>query len=121
MPAGTFRSYESFQILVRALVPRASESPLRLRAGVVELVQVAQVLGTLRRAVSAKRPSCLLCFDLSKAFDLLDWDKLAAKLKHRGFRGNFLLWHSEFVRGRSGKVQLDGGGRERRQRWEPIP
>ena len=69
---------------------------------------VGHVIGTLKSARREKRHACLLCFDLTKAFDMMDVAKLGALLARRGFRGRTLAWLQNFARRRRGRVRVGG-------------
>lgn len=75
------------------------------------------------RELDSKNHSLGLFFDLSKAFDTVDHDRLLCKLENMGIRGLPLDWFSSYLRGRSQYVEIlaaDGTGCLRRHKSSEV-
>ena len=66
-----------------------------------------KIVNDISTAMDKSLPSILVLLDQSKAFDLVNFDLLLAKLKYIGFENQAINWLSSYVRGRSQKVKID--------------
>ena len=62
----------------------------------------------VHKGLTAKHNVGAVFMDLSRAFDVMNHDILEIKLKHYGFRGNFLCLLMSFIRNRKYFVNING-------------
>lgn len=63
-----------------------------------------KVVNDISTAMDKSLPSVLVLLDQSKAFDLVNFELLLAKLKHIGFENAALKWLNSYIIGRTQKV-----------------
>ena len=70
--------------------------------------QMLECLYDWSYSVETRRFVDIIYLDLAKAFDSVSHAKLLAKLEHVGIRGRMLEWISQFLRGRTQAVSVNG-------------
>eukprot|EP00659_Diplonema_papillatum_P018150 gene18150-27958_t len=70
--------------------------------------QIAAVQSSLYEARDNGKRSVLLLFDIRKAFDTVDKNKLMDQLKVKGVSGRMLNWIAKFLRGRRAAAKVNG-------------
>ena len=70
--------------------------------------QLAMLVEDLTRKASQGTQTDLILLDFSKAFDMVNHEKLLLKLHKYGIRGTTLSWIRAFLSGRTQTVVLEG-------------
>ncbi|KAJ9449864.1 putative RNA-directed DNA polymerase from transposon BS [Diplonema papillatum] len=70
--------------------------------------QLFTAVTTIDRSLREKRHTCLLVFDLAKAFDTVDHDRLIKVMRDRGIPAKLVNWVEAFLRDRVAKFRIGG-------------
>ncbi|KAJ9453358.1 putative RNA-directed DNA polymerase from transposon BS [Diplonema papillatum] len=70
--------------------------------------QLFTAVTTIDRSLREKRYTCLLVFDLAKAFDTVDHDRLIKVMRDRGIPAKLVSWVEAFLRDRVAKFRIGG-------------
>ncbi|KAJ9444828.1 putative RNA-directed DNA polymerase from transposon BS [Diplonema papillatum] len=70
--------------------------------------QLFTAVTTIDRSLREKRYTCLLVFDLAKAFDTVDHDRLIKVMRDRGIPAKLVNWVEAFLRDRVAKFRIGG-------------
>ena len=70
--------------------------------------QMAETLDDFTRALDNKLNVDCIYFDISKAFDTIEIDRIIAKLFNLGFTGNITSWIQNFLTNRKIQVKVNG-------------
>ena len=85
-----------------------SKSQYGFRKNVSTETALINFIDFVHKGLTSKHYVGTIFMDLSRAFDVMDHDILEIKLKHYGFRGNFLKLIMSFVRHRKYFVNING-------------
>ena len=85
-----------------------SKSQFGFRKGVSTETALINFIDFVHKGLTAKHNVGAIFMDLSKAFDVMDHDILEIKLRHYGFRGNFIKLLMSFIRERKYFVNING-------------
>ena len=69
---------------------------------------MAETLDDFTRAIDNKLNVDCIYFDISKAFDTIEIDRIIAKLHNLGFTGNIVGWIQNFLTNRKIQVKVNG-------------
>ena len=70
--------------------------------------QMAETLDDFTRALDNKLNVDCIYFDISKAFDTIEIDRIIAKLSNLGFTGNIIFWIQNFLTNKKIQVKVNG-------------
>ncbi|KAJ9450878.1 RNA-directed DNA polymerase from mobile element jockey, partial [Diplonema papillatum] len=70
--------------------------------------QLFKTVTTVDRSLRDECHTCLLVFDLAKAFDTVDHDRLIAIMKRRGIPPKIVRWVEAFLQDRKAKFRVEG-------------
>ena len=69
---------------------------------------VLNLINDISKAFNDDQMSSVLSLDVQKAFDIINWDILFAKLEHYGIKNGALRWFQSYFQNRTSQVSVNG-------------
>jgi hypothetical protein len=102
--------------IIDIISPRITNLQHGFMKGKSTTTQIISVINNIQNIFDNKKPTDVIYFDLSKAFDSVPHKLLILKLKTFGINGSLLGWIEDYLKDRKQRVTMDG----EHSNWLPV-